>query len=167
MKRILLSAVIISASFVACDTTKEENQPASENVIVEQNNYSYFGDSITTEGCIDVNGLLAQLEGKDSIHTKVEGKIEEVCQKKGCWMNIPIGEDQMMRVSFKDYAFFMPKDAAGKTVVIEGFAYNDTISVAELKHFAEDAGKTKEEIARINDPKVSISFEAHGVIIKN
>ena len=126
----------------------------------------FFGDSITIEDAVEANQLISKLAGKDSLSIKLTGIIEEVCQKKGCWMNMNIGNNQSMKVRFKDYAFFVPKDAAGKTVYLEGYAYNDTISVADQKHYAEDAGDSKEEIAKITKPEISISFEANGVIIK-
>lgn len=81
-------------------------------------------------------------------------------------MTMNIGNDKTMQVKFKDYAFFVPKDASGKTVFIEGVAFTDTTSVQELQHYAEDGGKSKEEIAKITEPEISVSFEAHGVIIK-
>ena len=70
-----------------------------------------------------------------------------------------------MRVTFKDYAFFMPKDLAGKHVVVDGYAYVENTPVDVLRHYAEDAGKSKEEIAAITEPKREVSFEAFGVII--
>ena len=72
-----------------------------------------------------------------------------------------------MRVTFKDYAFFVPKDASGKTVIMDGYAYKNVTTVAELRHYAEDAGKPKEEIEKITEPESELVFEAHGVIIKN
>lgn len=71
-----------------------------------------------------------------------------------------------MRVKFKNYAFFMPKDIVGKTVVIDGFALQETISVADQRHYAEDDGQTKEQIEKITKPKRELSFEAAGVVIK-
>jgi hypothetical protein len=41
-----------------------------------------------------------------------------------------------------------------------------TTSVAELQHYAEDAGKSKEEIAKITEPKLELTFVADGVIVK-
>lgn len=82
-------------------------------------------------------------------------------------MTLDMGNDQQMRVRFKDYGFFVPKEGAeGKTAVVEGFAFVDTLSVDHLRHLAEDAGQTAEEIAAINEPEISINFEAHGVVIK-
>ncbi len=125
-----------------------------------------FGDSISENGAISSNEVEMQLKNKDSIALKISGKITDVCQKKGCWMMMDIGNGKTMRVTFKDYAFFVPKDAAGKTAVIEGYAYTDTTSISQLKHYAEDANKSKAEIDAITSPEVNTSFEARGVILK-
>jgi hypothetical protein len=98
--------------------------------------------------------------------TKVTAKIEDVCQKKGCWMNLVDNKGNKVRVTFKDYAFFMPKDAAGKTAIVEGVAMIDETSIADLKEYAKDAGKTKEDIDKIKEPKRELVFEASGVILK-
>jgi hypothetical protein len=70
-------------------------------------------------------------------------------------------------VQFKDYAFFVPKDAAGKEVVIEGVAYRELTTVDDLRHYAKDAGQSEEEIAKITEPKEEIRFMAKGVLIKS
>ena len=97
---------------------------------------------------------------------KVRGTVQEVCQAKGCWMNIANDETgESMMVRFKDYGFFMPKDIAGREVIIEGQASFQETSVEELRHYAEDAGKSAEEIAAITEPKRELSFLASGVIL--
>lgn len=163
MKKLFLLSVISVVLFSACGEHKEENTNTAASV---DTTLQYFGDSITIDDAISADQLVAQMNGKDSMKLKLTGTIEEVCQKKGCWMNMKIGNNQSMKVRFKDYAFFLPKDAANKTVIIEGVAFNDTTSVADLKHYAEDGGKTKEEIEKITEPEINIGFEAHGVIIK-
>ena len=40
------------------------------------------------------------------------------------------------------------------------------MSVADLKHYAEDAGKSPEEIAKITEPSIEFAFEANGVLLK-
>ena len=88
------------------------------------------------------------------------------CQVKGCWMTADLGNGESMRIRFKDYGFFVPKDAGGKDFYAQGVASWDTTSVAELRHYAEDAGKSKEEIEKIKEPKVELVFLAEGVIIE-
>lgn len=165
MRKILIGCAIVITSLHSCKPNNEETK-VETLVVAKDTTLMFFGDSITIDDAVEASQLISKLAGKDSLSIKLTGTIEEVCQKKGCWMNMNIGNNQSMKVRFKDYAFFVPKDAAGKTVYLEGYAYNDTISVADQKHYAEDAGDTKEEIAKITKPEISISFEANGVIIK-
>ena len=80
-------------------------------------------------------------------------------------LNLENGEEAM--VKFKDYGFFMPKDISGKEVILNGKAFVNEVPVDEQRHYAEDAGKSKEEIAAITQPKKTYSFEADGVLIKD
>jgi hypothetical protein len=73
------------------------------------------------------------------------------------------GEEAM--VKFKDYGFFIPKDIAGQEVIVDGVAFIEEVSVEDQRHFAEDAGKTTEEIAAITEPKRTLSFTSSGVLI--
>ena len=136
------------------DTTKETGQPQS------------FGESISDSGASSYADLLAKMPGIDSLHVKVKGTVRDVCQNKGCWMNINDGQDAaQVFVQFKDYGFFMPKDIAGREVIIEGYAYKDVTSVEDLRHFAGDKGKSKEEIEAITEPKEELKFMASGVLL--
>src|SRR3977135_597398 len=76
---------------------------------------SSYGAKIDPKNAIEASALPKKMEGKESLNVKVKGKIKDVCQKKGCWMNIDLGNGEEMMVRFKDYAFFVPKNAAGKT----------------------------------------------------
>ncbi|MFN0014453.1 MAG: DUF4920 domain-containing protein [Saprospiraceae bacterium] len=137
--------------------------PPTSNADGSQN----FGVSVTSDNAITYEALRPKMEGTDSLATKVTGTVGEVCQKKGCWMMLVSDQPGTpeMRVTFKDYAFFMPKDLTGKRVVLDGFAYISETSVDDLRHYAEDAGKTPEEIAAITQPEREVAFEAAGVLI--
>ena len=115
---------------------------------------------------LPANALEAKMDGKLKLETRVTGIVEDVCQAAGCWMKITTAEGKSMRVTFKDYGFFVPKDIAGKTVTFEGIAKKTETSVAHLKHYAEDAGKSAAEIAKITKPEYAITFEADGVIVE-
>jgi hypothetical protein len=110
--------------------------------------------------------LAKSMDGKETMEVKLKGEILEVCQMKGCWMTVDAGNDTKIRVTFKDYAFFVPKDAAGKNAVFEGEAKYETLDVATLKHYAEDAGKSQEEIDAITEPETKLTFVASGVQIE-
>lgn len=124
-----------------------------------------FGEGVKKGEVITTSEINAKLGEKEKADMKVTGIVTLVCQKKGCFMNLAMPNGETMFVNFKDYAFFMPKDIAGKKVVIDGFAERKETSVEDLKHFAEDAKKSEAEIAKITKPKKEIVFEAKGVVI--
>jgi len=94
---------------------------------------------------------------------QTEGKVSAVCAQKGCWMTLGDGQ-RPVRVTFKDYAFFVPKDIAGAAVVAEGVFSVKTIPEATAKHYAEETpGKKARDIK--GDQK-ELSLEASGVEIR-
>ncbi|WP_128544319.1 DUF4920 domain-containing protein [Larkinella soli] len=131
-----------------------------------QDNLGYYGKKITPDNAVPAADLTKKLGSDKEINTKVEGTVESVCQMKGCWMKVKTADNQTMLVRFRDYGFFVPKDIAGKKVIFEGTAQTTTTSVAELRHYAEDAGKSREEIAKITQPEKAVTFVADGVIVK-
>jgi Domain of unknown function (DUF4920) len=127
---------------------------------------SFHGKKIKEKGALPATQLATVMADKKEMPAKVEGTVESVCKVKGCWMKVNTADGQTMRVSFKDYGFFVPKDIVGKTVVIQGVAQQSLTPVDELRHYAEDAGKSKEEIAKITEPEKALTFVADGVIVK-
>src|SRR5690606_1069929 len=125
-----------------------------------------YGKPITKSGAISVQHLESKLATDSTFTGKVKGKVVEVCKKKGCFIRVlREGEGDPILVRFKDYGFFMPQDIVGKTVVLDGQAKVREVSVAQQRHFAEDAGKDANEIARITAPKVDINIIADGVVV--
>ena len=153
--------LILTLTFFSCT-----HQEANNNTALEES--KKFGDkNITENDAISGEELVNLLKDRDSIHIKVKSKILEVCPKKGCWMDVDLGNDQTMFVRFMDYGFFMPLDAAGKTAIIEGIAKVERLSVEWLRHKAEDEGKSQGYIDSINKPLDSYSIaEATGVILQ-
>ena len=129
------------------------------------NNYEIYGELFDSSEIIDYNSEKDTFLNSSS-KIKLEGEILSSCPMKGCWMKISVEKDTVL-VRFKDYGFFVPKNGIeGKRTIINGNISVDTLSVAQLQHYAEDAGKSKEEIALINKPEITISFLADGVLIK-
>ncbi len=125
-----------------------------------------FGATFKTDNVIAAADLLSNFDEaaiEDTVQTTLRGMVGDVCQKKGCWMTVAAGDDQEMMVRFKDYGFFMPLDLGGKEVVMNGIAYYEVTPVDELRHYAEDAGDSPEEIAKITEPKRELKFLADGV----
>lgn len=94
---------------------------------------------------------------------QVKGKVVEVCQAEGCWIRIQRADGTSMMVRAKDHAFLMPANIVGHTVVIEGSAVIKEITQEQRRHYAEDGGKSKEEIAKITGSEKDVQFAAKGV----
>ena len=162
----ILALVIITS----CNNSTKETPE-----VVEQDNtetpsemaYRYFGEKITDTKVLTHEEMYEKyknLKPGDTVNVKFAAEVKSVCQSKGCWMQVDMGEEEAM-VKFKDYGFFMPTDIAGEEVVVRGKAFIDEMSVEDQRHFAEDAGKSAEEIAAITEPKRTLSFTADGVLL--
>ena len=79
-------------------------------------------------------------------------------------MRLDIGDEEAM-VKFKDYGFFMPKNIANKEVIVHGKAFVAEVSIEDQRHYAEDAGKSKEALIAIIEVEKTLSFEADGVLL--
>lgn len=161
----LFFALLITPFLVAC-SSGAKNADTAEKHDTEKAEGQTFGAKVDPAGAIAASELLTKMGDNDSIRVKVRGDVNAVCQAKGCWMTMQIADDQEMRCRFKDYAFFVPKDAGGKQAVVDGWAYREVVSVDMLRHYAEDEGKSKEEIEAITEPVEKVSFMADGVIIE-
>ncbi len=146
----------------------KSQQPVQLDEEVGHIEYASFGKEIIADDAVESKSMANHYKTMavgDSINSKMTAKVNEVCQAKGCWMTLNLEDGNEVMVKFKDYGFFVPKDIAGKEVVINGKAFIHEVSVDEQRHYAEDAGKTKDEIAQIITPKKTYSFEADGVLI--
>ena len=132
----------------------------------QDSDYSLFGEKFELQKTFNKADQLSALSSKDSIPMQLKGEIVEVCQSKGCWMKVDLTEDKQVFVRFKDYGFFVPKDAAEKTTILNGIAFVEEMSVEDQRHYAEDKGASESEIAKITEPKKTLRFEAAGVLIK-
>jgi Domain of unknown function (DUF4920) len=174
LKKIITPLSIVALLAVGCNTASKTSakKEVSESEAYEafqknKGDGKAFGEKVTAKDAVPYDAMLEKMSKAGKIdNVKVVGKVEAVCKAKGCWMNVASEKGApSMFVKFKDYAFFMPKDIAGKKVVMIGNAFKETTTVEELRHFAEDEGKSKEEIAKITKPKEDIKFMANGVLI--
>jgi len=155
-----IKSIIICLSFVfaALITNAQDTKPVATKT---------FGEGVKAGKTFPVAKMEAEMGDKKTADMKITGEVVDVCKKKGCWMTLKMPDGEPIRVTFKDYGFFMPMDIVGKKVALEGIAKKQTISVETLRHYAEDAKKPAEEVAKITEPKKELAFEAKGVQILN
>jgi len=140
----------------------------------------HFGLSkISTENVISAEDLVARLDKKEGLTeltvgenklqglpaAKVEGTITEVCQAAGCWFRMKTDSGKELFIKMKEHKN-IPKDWSGKTVVAQGDAFIEEISVEELRHYLEDKNASQEEIEAVKEPKMEYNLIAEGVVLK-
>jgi hypothetical protein len=76
----------------------------------------------------------------------VEARVSEVCQKKGCFFIAKDG-DATVRVSFKDYSFFVPTNISGRDVTLVGELRQVELSEEQAAHLEEDMGSADVDVA--------------------
>lgn len=160
--KIVVAGLIVSL-FSFCSKPSEHGKSAeAENSEVAGS----YGSPLSDHATYSLSQMHQTIQEEGSFEGKVVGTIKEVCAHKGCWMTVELPDGSDMRVTFKDYGFFVPKNSQGYPVVLEGIAQKSITDVAMLKHYAEDGGKSQAEIDAITDPEESVAFEATGVVIE-
>jgi Domain of unknown function (DUF4920) len=124
-----------------------------------------FGAPISAEAAVPVATVLAEATAHAGKIVKVSGRTDGVCTRKGCWLTLEGPKKTSLRVTFRDYGFFVPKEILGRDVVVEGTLEIKEQSVAELRHLAEDAGRSADEVAAIVAPETTAVLVADGVLV--
>ena len=149
--RILLALVL--ALMIAVPTM-------AQNGVAETEGHTYGGKvSESVEPVHISEAIQKELVNKPIV---VTAEVVDVCSAKGCWLSLKDGDSEL-RVTFKDYGFFVPSSLKGRTVRIQGVLREEVIPEADRKHYAEDAGASDEEIAAITGDVKEFTFEATGV----
>ncbi len=131
--------------------------------VVGQQAGQHFGAAFTDAKEVALSEAISNTEKYADQTIKIVGEIRDVCQAKGCWLIVTDGE-HAMQVKFKDYGFFVPKNSAGKKVVLEGIVEKKTISEDHARHLASEA-KEKVDVSKIKGPQQVVMMMASGVQI--
>ena len=156
MKKILLLSTLALALVSVSATSQAQTKG------------KFYGTEFATQKSITPAEMTKMMADKEKLeNTEITGYISKVCQREGCWMvirtNEKSGDDVMVRM--KDHAFVVPKDIAGKTAVVHGTVAKKMQSVAEQKHYLEDAGAAADQIAKITEPKAVYEMQVTGVYL--
>lgn len=166
-KYISLSILSLCIALSSCNTEVKIEKSESKTKDQTQEVPGNYGAEISEMEALTPSQLVSQLQNGESFEGQIMGEINEVCTKKGCWLTMDLPDGESMRVTFKDYGFFVPTNSHGFPIILEGVATIVETDVETLRHFAEDQGKSQEEIEKITAPKREITFEATGVVIKD
>lgn len=148
------------------------------------------GEALTAEqkdAALPIDSLPKALKpGSPPTDIVLKGRVQQVCQSKGCWFTLQQLTQQdtssreatpspVVRITSKGYLFFVPKHTAHYVAFVRGTLSRKMLSPAEAKHFADDAAKAGQagqagqaapHVAKVETPKTPTEewqLEATGV----
>ena len=106
---------------------------------------SVYGAGVKAETtAVTIAALMADPEAYLGKVVKVEGAVQTVCPKAGCWMDLTEG-DAKVRIKVKDGEIVFDRDLEGKRVLAEGTVYKLDLTqeqaVGYFQHLAEEKGE--------------------------
>lgn len=148
---VLLMALLMSAMVFA-----QKHIPLPHGMV--------YGQKPDTVAMMTASKVEAFMGKKTRISTTIEAKIIKVTKEKGGWFDMDAGGGKVIAAHFKDYNITLPKQLAGRTVIIEGVA--EKVFIADdLQHLAGDTVVGKKQHTVKTDPKRKVTFEVKGLLV--
>mgnify|MGYP002623779138 CR=1 FL=1 len=165
-RRPFMPSRIAPLLIAALTATAAAQEPAPK---LDAKLYEHFGAGIAPgEAPATLADVMKDPEAYTGKQIRLEAPITAVCQAKGCWMHLGVPDAKgtpPVMVKFLDYGFFVPKDASGRTAIVEGTMQMTQETVEQTRHYLEDAGK-HDEAAKVTEGRKLYRFVASGVAIK-
>ncbi|MDZ7631101.1 MAG: DUF4920 domain-containing protein [Gemmatimonadaceae bacterium] len=153
LSRLALAAAVLFAAPLTAQTV-------TDSAIVRR------GAPVPAGEAIAVTQLVASARTYTDRAVLVEGIITRECTEKGCWMQVaPTSDARGMRVTFKDYGFFIPQSMVGRKARMEGMTKVTTHSKAAADHLI---GEGAQLVRNSDGTATEVQFVANGVeLFKN
>jgi hypothetical protein len=133
MKRLFSTVIGLALTFSVFAETLRLSEPVAQDGQTET-----FGVKLDNSlPKLSMENLVTESSSHLAKPFQVEARIAKVCQKKGCFF-IAQQDEHILRVSFRDYGFFIPTDSSGKTVTLAGELIQKEMSKEQLAHFKAD-----------------------------
>ncbi|MEO1034044.1 MAG: DUF4920 domain-containing protein [Pseudomonadota bacterium] len=135
----LPTAMLAALAFFAGDCSLAETVAIRlSEPVASTDTYEDFGAALpATLSPRSLRDVLADPSVNADEDVTVTARIEQVCQKKGCFFIAQDGET-VARVVFKEYSFFVPTDSSGKTVTFVGRVQQNELSADDAAHLDKD-----------------------------
>jgi len=129
-----------------------------------------LGKPLTIKDATPVATLVGSADQYVGKTVQVKGRITQVCQMMGCWMELANDTGQHVRIKVEDGVIEFPKDSAGKTAIAEGkFTKRELTreqAVAQAKEEAEETGR-KFDASKVKGGVTLYQIEGTGAVIQS
>lgn len=126
-----------------------------------------YGKEITLKEKTTVSSILLEPEKFNGKSVLIEGEILGVCQGMGCWIEVAgKNENEKIKVKVEDGVIVFPKDAKGKTAIVEGVVAEVKEEACENEHEGEHKEKDSKGCCSGSAKAKVYQIEGLGAIIK-
>lgn len=130
-----------------------------------------YGEPLTLTATTPASAILSDPEAWVGERVLVEGMVVDVCEKRGCWMEVAAGGDfETIRVKVDDGVIVFPLTARGKTALVEGtvekveLTYEEALEAA--RHEAEEHGEEFDPTS-VTGPVTTYQIRGIGAVIRD
>lgn len=145
-----LATLFCALALSACQTGEQAS--ASEDTAeteTSQAAIATYGDAVDAAKAVAVRTVVDSAPEYDGTDVTVQGRISEVCSKKGCWLSMDAGTARPVRVlvprTDDGYGFTVPTDASGEAVV-HGTLSIKTLDTATRDHYESDGAARPDSV---------------------
>ncbi|MFT5821815.1 MAG: hypothetical protein ACI8ZM_003071 [Crocinitomix sp.] len=156
------------------DSTEAEPEVELAFDGVVKGDYTLYGHSeIDADGSeITVEAMNAAMTDNGAFEGKVAVNIDEVCQMAGCWITFENGDEDAIRVFFRDHFTIPTETPSGTEAILYGATIVDTQTVKFQKHLLDDEVAAGEEVPQadydaITEDLITTSFDCEAILVKN
>lgn len=163
-------ALLALALSLGCEARSSAPEPARETKKAEAqapDAPKLYGEPLPDAERAELTAVLQHPENYTSRDLLIEGDVKRACSKKGCWMELsPSGSDGSLscRVTFKDYAFFVPTNSPGKRARLVGQVSTRTLSRAHTEHLEAEGARIASK--NPDGSAVEVQIVARGVELR-
>jgi hypothetical protein len=146
-RRTLIAAALLSAlGTSACNAARKHAPPRQPPPGIPQpaTGARLYGQPLQPAEVRPLSDVLARPDQFANQTVTVAAQVRKACTRKGCWMELAESTDEGKpgcRVTFKDYGFFVPTDAAGASARVQGKVEVDTLSASAVRHYEEEGAR--------------------------
>ena len=127
-----------------------------------------LGAPLTLREAMPLAGLMANPAPFVGKTIQVKGKVTEVCEMAGCWMNLTDSDGHLLRIKVEDGVIVFPKDSVGKSAIAEGKLEKHDMTreqlVEQAKEEATEEGR-KFDASKIKAGKTVYQIAGTGALI--
>lgn len=131
---------------------------------------AHYGDGVTLETTTPIAAILGNPDAFAGSTVRVEGRITEVCQRKGCWMQVEDAGGHVLRVKVQDDVIVFTPGEVGRQASAQGEVKVFDLSREDyqdwLRHVAEEQGREYDPASVGDGPYRMVQLQGTGAVTR-